>query len=383
MPQSSISLDNKFSFDHLSSTQFEEFCFDLLARLDFKNIIWRKGTGHTSSPSDQGRDIECIRINKDIDGEISIEKWFIECKHYKSGVPTEKIQGVLSWANSKRPDKVLIIASNFLSNQCKNYLDEYVHENRPPFKIKYWELKNLEEVTKGQLQLLEKYNIGFNFSFIKNMHPNHLLYIKEIHYLSFDCFFKIMDDVEAAKRDKILFFAYSVINGHKIRDPTKTHIPVLYSSIKGEKNGSSYGNFKSRCYELENNKNISIANYIVDIILKSCYIVGDITTLEQKIKKYESLKETFQDELNNGKEIQINQSEQNIINMLDEKDPQVKKIQDETEEYHLLYNFFCEDILPSLFLEEKREISPINLDLITDILKVAKFIMPLFNNLLF
>ncbi|WP_269849507.1 restriction endonuclease [Methanosarcina horonobensis] len=157
MQQLEINYENKFSFDHLNSTQFEEFCFELLECLGFRNVNWRKGTGHASSPSDQGRDIECERVLEDVvDGELIIEKWFVECKHYKTGVPPEKIQGVLSWATSKRPDRVLIIASNFLSNQCKNSLDDYVRENRPPFKIKYWEKKDLEKVTQGHSLLLKK-----------------------------------------------------------------------------------------------------------------------------------------------------------------------------------------------------------------------------------
>ena len=48
-----------FSLDHLNATQFEEFCYDLLKALNPARIDWRKGTGLSSSPSDQGRDIEC------------------------------------------------------------------------------------------------------------------------------------------------------------------------------------------------------------------------------------------------------------------------------------------------------------------------------------
>ncbi len=73
----------QFSLDHLTATQFEEFCCDLLATLGFTNINWRKGTGLSSSPSDQGRDIECQYSRKDVDGETTQETWFVECKHYK------------------------------------------------------------------------------------------------------------------------------------------------------------------------------------------------------------------------------------------------------------------------------------------------------------
>ena len=108
-----------FSFDHLNDTQFEEFCFDLIKQLGYQNASWRKGTGLSSSPSDQGRDIQAEQAVKDIDGEVTIQKVFFECKHYKKGVPPEKIQGAFTWANSERPDKLILISSNFFRTRVK------------------------------------------------------------------------------------------------------------------------------------------------------------------------------------------------------------------------------------------------------------------------
>lgn len=111
-----------FSIDHLTETEFEEFCFDLLHAMGASRMNWRKGTGRNFSPADQGRDIECYFERKDVDGKTA-ERWFVECKHYKQGVPAEKLQGLLAWAIAERPDVVLIIASNFLSNPAKNSLE--------------------------------------------------------------------------------------------------------------------------------------------------------------------------------------------------------------------------------------------------------------------
>ncbi|MFL5662815.1 MAG: restriction endonuclease [Ktedonobacteraceae bacterium] len=124
-----------FSLDHLTETQFEEFCYDLLAELGFTNMSWRKGTGLSSSPSDRGRDIECQLVREDVDGDTILETRYVECKHYKQGVPPDAIHGALSWATSERPDKLLIIASNFLSNPTKDFLSDYQRNNRPNFKI--------------------------------------------------------------------------------------------------------------------------------------------------------------------------------------------------------------------------------------------------------
>lgn len=114
-----------FTLNDLSDTDFENLCFDVLQSLDFVNLSWRKGTGLSSSPSDQGRDIQGQLLKKDIDGSEHYERWFVECKHWVKGVPPEKIQGALSWANAERPDVLLIVASNFFSNPTKNYLEEY------------------------------------------------------------------------------------------------------------------------------------------------------------------------------------------------------------------------------------------------------------------
>jgi len=127
------------SFDGLSSTDFEGFCADLLHASGFVNIDWRKGTGLATSPADKGRDIVCDHLRVEPDGSQHFERWFIDCKHFKSGVPPRELQNLLVWAEAERPDVALVIASNFLSNPAKEYLDTYRSNNRPSFKIRYWE----------------------------------------------------------------------------------------------------------------------------------------------------------------------------------------------------------------------------------------------------
>lgn len=148
-----------FSFDHLTEVEFENFCYDLLWEMGFINIDWRKGTGLASSPSDRGRDIECQLRVTDIDGEVYIENWFVECKHYKQGVPIEKLQNALAWATSERPNKLLIIASNFLSNPTKDALKSYIDKQKPSFLIKIWEKPLLEKLCIKKVELLGKYRI--------------------------------------------------------------------------------------------------------------------------------------------------------------------------------------------------------------------------------
>lgn len=316
--------DENFSFNHLSPTDLEEFCFELLEKLDFKNVKWRKGTGYSSSPSDSGRDIECERLIRDIDGEISLEKWFVECKHHKKGIPPNEIQGVLSWANAKRPNKVLIVATNFLSNPCKDYIENYISENNPPFKIKCWELKDLEKITLGQSLLLKKYNISDGFDFLKFMHPIHLEYIR-IHRLNtLDYFFEIIDKLDNEKRDEILGWVYLFFT-----------------------NDDNYDNFKRECYILESKApKIYLANYIIDEILKILFSRGDKTTKDNSILRTEYLLELMRKELNEDKDDKNYKEKAEILKEIEEIDTSVA-----IEKNYLLYTFFCEEILPELIAE--------------------------------
>jgi hypothetical protein len=145
------------TFDKLSSTKFEEFCFDLLNTSGFVNVNWRKGTGLPTSPADKGRDIECDHPRSDPDGSQYFEKWFVDCKHFKRGVPPTELHNLLAWAEAERPDIVLFMVSNFLSNPSKDYLETYRKNNRPPFKIRYWEKPQLVRMMSRKITLQRKY----------------------------------------------------------------------------------------------------------------------------------------------------------------------------------------------------------------------------------
>ncbi len=146
-------------FEILKDVEFENFCFDLLGEIGFVNIDWRKGTGLSTSPADRGRDIVCEYEHVDVDESKHFEKWFVECKHYEKGVPPEKLQGILAWAEAERPHTILIIASSFLANAAKDYLEDYQRNRKPPFRIKYWEKPNLEKMASPKRRLLRKYDL--------------------------------------------------------------------------------------------------------------------------------------------------------------------------------------------------------------------------------
>jgi len=147
-------------FDGLSPTDFEEFCFDLLSANDFSNVDWRKGTPLASSPSDRGRDIVAERARSDVDGHQYSERWFVDSKHYKRGVPPDALQSTLAWANAERPDVVLFIASGYLTNGAKDWLADYRRNTNPPFRIRVWEKPQLLRLVEANLDLAFKHDVG-------------------------------------------------------------------------------------------------------------------------------------------------------------------------------------------------------------------------------
>jgi hypothetical protein len=144
-------------YDDMTDTEFEEFCFELMRELGFVNVDWRKGTGLNASPADRGRDIVAERQVEEFDGSVHLERWFVDCKHYKQGVPPDKISGLLTWATAERANVALVIASNFLSNPCKDFIKTYELNNRPPFRVKYWERPQLSKLLEGRDDFVARY----------------------------------------------------------------------------------------------------------------------------------------------------------------------------------------------------------------------------------
>lgn len=146
-------------FDELSPTDFEEFCFDLMSEAGFVNVDWRKGTPKQASPSDRGRDIVATLEREDVDGHRYSETWFVDCKHYKRGVPPEALQGTITWAQAERPSTVLFVASGYLSNAAKDWIASF-EQQRPPFRIRVWEMPQLRRLLSDHLDVAFKHGVS-------------------------------------------------------------------------------------------------------------------------------------------------------------------------------------------------------------------------------
>jgi hypothetical protein len=154
----------------LTPVGFEEFCFDLLRRIGFSNLDWRKGTPKSSSPADSGRDIIAHERREDVDGSQFYDVWFVDCKHHKKGIPPTELQNALAWAEAESPSVLLFMASGFFSNPAKEYLEKYKQNRKPRFRIKVWEHPEIAYVVGGRRSLLHEYDLIKEKHKIRSLH---------------------------------------------------------------------------------------------------------------------------------------------------------------------------------------------------------------------
>jgi hypothetical protein len=311
-------------FSHLSKTEFEELCYDIIVAKGFTNVNWRKGTGKPSSPSDNGRDIEADKITTDnIDNSTTLLKYFFEVKHYKEGVPSEKIAAALTGAEIERPYCLIIIASNFLSNPCKNDIEKFIEKSKPKFQIRIWENKLLEGFLASQKDICLHYKLTIQGIKYRDINTFHLEYVTKAHLNKTDYLFSILDNYDIDIRDKLLEMIYdnysiSLSLGKKER----------YERLKEytKKNKNFY-------------KDPLFVHQIISEILAWAYHFGDIADKDNVKDRLLSLKKSV--EKDKGPEDSFAISLTNNINSLDERYLKCNKY----------YNDFCDNVVFDLLSE--------------------------------
>jgi hypothetical protein len=61
----------------------------------------------------------------------------------------------MTWAEAERPDTVLVIASGYLSNPSKDWLNQYQRNRRPPFRVRHWEKPQLKRMLMEHQGLMD------------------------------------------------------------------------------------------------------------------------------------------------------------------------------------------------------------------------------------
>jgi hypothetical protein len=333
-----------FNFNSLSDTEFEEFCFDLLKSLDFVNLTWRKGTGLSSSPSDQGRDIQAELLRTEVDGTQHHEKWFVECKHHMKGVSPEKLQGAIAWANAERPGVLLFCASNFLSNQAKNYLADYERNNNPSYRMKFWELKDLENLTAENYGLRMKYGLSTELAFLKILNKYHLIYAMKPQFNSAGYFIELMDTLDPEKRDEAFSGTYSGVAHSQFRQPG-THDETLAELMADR---DDYSAFRAKLLADWRNYDSSpmYIHGMVTSALSGLFLRADKTSAEQ-VKELNQL--LIQQLAAFAERASTEEEKARLRQMLQQNT--IDKLPERTERFYKLYTYICDELVRKLLSE--------------------------------
>lgn len=332
------------TFDALSSTDFEELICDLLNSMCFSNINWRKGTGYENSPADQGRDIECTNFSKGPDGSIELEKWFVECKHHKRGVPPDALAGALTWAQGERPARLVFVISNFLSNPAKQYLETFKHKNQPAFKISVWELPKLRELLAVHTQILRKYGLLGEFPLLSVLHPSHIRYLKMPPPNTIKYFFGLLEELSSVDRKECLSKTMFDVVFPSFRKP-----PPDYKGTIGELmiDKVDYPIFKEKLFALAK---IVVPYFLVSAIVSNTlqYLLqmGDQTSIGRVLENIDHSISTFRKKIANG-----DPQSESIYGCIDILEKKRETSLDDVKHYYNLYTTFCEKVVAPLFDE--------------------------------
>lgn len=160
--------EKDIDFLKLSDSEFEEVCFELLIKLGFKGLVWRRGG------SDSGRDIEGrFSVNNPL-VESYDEKWFFECKRYKSGISPELLNSKIAWADAEKPKHLVIFVSSYITDGSRTWLDKISIEKY--YSIHVIEGKRLKNLLLRFSDIVTKYFVDQYLKLLAEARNNWLVH---------------------------------------------------------------------------------------------------------------------------------------------------------------------------------------------------------------
>jgi hypothetical protein len=152
--------EEDIDFNLLSSTLFEELCFDLLTRLGFQSLKWRQGG------ADSGRDIEAkLLVSNPLVGHY-LENWFFECKNYSGGVSPDKLDSKFAWADVEKPNHLVFIMASYPTNPCREWLEK--KQSNVDYRVHLVEGKQLKSLVLLYDDLVERYFLNQSERLFRN-----------------------------------------------------------------------------------------------------------------------------------------------------------------------------------------------------------------------
>lgn len=143
-------MNKKKILSKLTATQFENLTFDLMMLIGLKNATWR------TPGADGGRDIEGEYESVDLSRNISLQKWYIECKKYKKTLDWPTVYKKIAYADSHDADFLLIVTTANLSPRCKEEIRR-TNRSKRHLTVRFWDGTVLADIVWKHPFLLYKY----------------------------------------------------------------------------------------------------------------------------------------------------------------------------------------------------------------------------------
>jgi hypothetical protein len=139
------------SWSQIEPKEFEQICGLILEANDFSDIQWFGESG-----GDKGRDLIAWKTESPLSSIQRSRKWIIQCKRYLAKPPgKQELASFLTSAREHKPDYVLIMITNTLSSNTKDWLESVRTDYQ--FQIILWEERDLLREIHANKRLISEH----------------------------------------------------------------------------------------------------------------------------------------------------------------------------------------------------------------------------------
>jgi len=141
----------RIEWNKLTHTDFESLCCDVLIREGYKNVAWVGKQG-----ADRSRDILADRIERITQNKELVRRCLVQCKRHLTDPPSvSDLSNTLGWADAHKPDLLLIMISNTLRAEARDWLEKMQSEKK--YDIVAYEETDFENFFDRNDDLYTKY----------------------------------------------------------------------------------------------------------------------------------------------------------------------------------------------------------------------------------
>jgi hypothetical protein len=115
----------------LTPAEFENLTYDLVRSSGLKNVVWR------TPGADGGRDMEGEAYFRDLTGNETMQRWYVECKRYSSSVDWPTVWNKIAYADSHGADVLLLCTNSNPSPNCETEIAKWNSGRRRPL-VRVW-----------------------------------------------------------------------------------------------------------------------------------------------------------------------------------------------------------------------------------------------------